>query len=224
MNNCGLCYNHLYRDNTEFWNKSLFDFPNFIVLPSLGSLVEGWLLLIPKKHFICMGALPDSLIDEMEEIKQFLWVYLQQTYGSVLAFEHGPSKSNLKVGCGVDHAHLHFVPVDVDLILAASPFLPQDLHWSEAGLEECRDAFTQGKDYLYVEQSIGVGSIITSQEFGSQLFRRAIAANMGVLKQFNWREHPQYSNILATIDKVRSWDTSIFSSMSRPKAVAQIIA
>lgn len=217
MTSCRLCFNLLLQAPIEAWNEPLFESPNFVVLPSLGALVEGWLLLVPKNHFICMGALPDSVAAEMQEMKHIICSVLQQCYGQVCAFEHGPSRVNLSVGCGVDHAHLHVVPVAFDLAAVVSSFLPEEVFWSEAGLEECRAAFGRGEDYLYLEQPIGAGRIATHQGFGSQLFRRAIATRIGALTQFNWREYPQTPNVSATINKVRAWDGGVFSCTSRPE-------
>jgi ATP adenylyltransferase len=215
MSTCCLCRDLLSEGAVEVWNKPLFESPNFVVLPSLGALVEGWLILVPKKHFICMGALPDSVASEMHEMKNFLCSILEQYYGKICAFEHGPSRAKLNVGCGVDHAHLHIVPVAFDLASAVTSFLPKGTFWSEAGLKECRASFGRGEDYLYLEQPIGAGRIVTHHAFGSQLFRRAIAARIGALNQFNWREYPQLTKVSATIDKVRGRDGRMLSCMSR---------
>jgi len=220
MTSCRLCSDLFPQGSISAWNVPLLESPNFIVLPSLGALVEGWLLLVPKKHFVCVGALPDSLKVEMQEMKQFLCKALQQSYGQVCVFEHGPSSENLSVGCGVDHAHLHIVPVAFDLASAVTPFLPKDVRWSEAGLEQCRAAFEQGEDYLYLEQPIGSGRIVTHQQFGSQLFRRAVASCIGVVDQFNWRDYFQIANVMATINKVRALDGGLFPGMITPRAAA----
>jgi hypothetical protein len=37
------------------WNEFLIETENFAVVPSLGALVEGWLLMVPKEHYISMG-------------------------------------------------------------------------------------------------------------------------------------------------------------------------
>jgi diadenosine tetraphosphate (Ap4A) HIT family hydrolase len=202
MNDCRLC-SDLGNPN-ETWNAPLFESSNFVGLPSLGALVEGWLLLIPKEHFLCMGALPDFLAPEMQDLKQKMCLALERRYGSVCVFEHGPSKTSTSVGCGVDHAHLHVAPINFDLHASVTPFLPRDVIWSDAGLEQCVAAFCQGRDYLYLEQPIGRGRIATHGSFGSQLFRRAIAAQIGERDYYNWREYPRLSNVEATIRNVAS--------------------
>jgi ATP adenylyltransferase len=200
MNNCRLC-SDLANPN-ETWNAPLFESPHFVGLPSLGALIEGWLLLIPKEHFLCMGALPDALAPEMRDLKRKMCLVLERMYGPVCVFEHGPSRTSVRVGCGVDHAHLHVAPINFDLHATVTPFLPPDVTWSDAGLEQCAAAFCQGKDYLYLEQPLGRGRIATHGGFGSQLFRRAIAVQIGEPDHFNWREYPILPNVFATIKKV----------------------
>jgi len=195
---CEVC-NELSSNEPAFWNEPLFESANFFVLPSLGALVEGWLLLLPKQHAVSMGALGDELIAEMQYVKNLLVSAMGRNYPSVCAFEHGPSKANSLVGCGVDHAHLHVVPLAFDLADAAAPFLPCDASWERSGWDHCRVAFRAGKDYLYLEQPIGSGRIAVHDSIGSQVFRKAIAARVGIPEQFNWREYPRLEVASRTI-------------------------
>lgn len=205
MGACKLCSELESRTSAKVWNEPLFESPNFVALPSVGALVEGWVLLVPKRHFISFGVVPGSMLAEMNEFKEFVCSVLGQCYGTVAAFEHGPSAASRTVGCGVDHAHLHLVPFPFDLAAEVAPFLPSGVNWVSAGVEKCQEAFGQGEDYLYLEQPIGSGRIVTHDKFGSQLFRRAIAARIGVSDQYNWRENEQLPTVMATIQRVRAW-------------------
>ncbi|MCI0722878.1 MAG: hypothetical protein L0338_28495 [Acidobacteria bacterium] len=218
MSNCRMCSQLQRLGPVDAWNEPLMESANLAVLPSLGALVEGWLLLVPKQHLISMGAVPDSMVDELHEMKHIACSILQLLYGEVSVFEHGPSRGNCKVGCSVDHAHLHIVPVQFDLASAVTPFLPEDADWSRGGLAECRSAFHRGEDYLYLEQPIGAGRITTHRALGSQLFRRAIASRVGTPNQFDWREHPELPNVIATIKKVRAWAGTMASRQSYSEA------
>lgn len=120
------------------------------------------------------------------------------------AFEHGPCKERRSVGCGVDHAHLHVAPVKFDLATFVSQMLPGDASWKPATIAECRDCHRRGDDYLYVEQPLGSGRVATG-DIGSQLFRRAIASQIGNPEEYNWREHPQLHNVMATIRRIHAW-------------------
>lgn len=203
MSSCRLCFRDL---RPEPWNEPLFESENFVVIPSLGALVEGWLLLLPRRHYICIGALPPSLVEEMDQLKQTAGSFVHDLYGSVCAFEHGPHKENRSVGCGVDHAHLHLVPASFDLLSAVTPFLPDKVIWRQGGLNDCRIAFGESRDYLYLEQPAGNGSIATHDQFTGQVFRQAIASELGVLAQYNWRDFPQLPNVEATIARALSWN------------------
>lgn len=167
-------------------------------------MVAGWMLIVPKEHFISIGAMPEDLAGEMMDLKRRVASYLQLVYGPLCAFEHGPSGIERKIGCGVDHAHLHLVPIRFDLISAARLYLPEGVQWQDGNLSKCRSAFLQGRDYLYIEQPLGHGQIAFHKEFGSQIFRKAIASRIGMPDQYNWRDYPQHGNIAETIDKFRA--------------------
>ncbi len=197
MNGCCLCTNIRFPSAT--WDMPLFESANFVVIPSLGSLIEGWLMIVPKKHYLAMGALSPYLVTEMDELKQEVIDRLIPLYGDVCCFEHGPCSANHRVGCGVDHAHLHVVPIKLDLVEAASLFLPAGTKWERASFESCQRAFECRKDYLYVEQPIGIGRIAVHDNFGSQTFRKAIASQIGFKSEYNWREYPREEVIDQTI-------------------------
>ncbi len=219
MSACKLCSELESPSSAKTWNKPLFESSNFVAVPSIGALVEGWILLVPRRHFISFGAIPYSMLAELEEFKSFLCSILTQCYGTVGAFEHGPSSASRDVGCGVDHAHLHLVPLQFDLTAAVFPFLPNGVLWGSAGQQERQDAHDRGEDYLYLEQPIGSGRIVTHDKFGSQLFRRAIATRIGIRDQYNWREYEQLPTVMATIQKLRTW-TAIEVSNGQSEFVA----
>jgi hypothetical protein len=91
------------------------------------------------------------------------------------------------------------VPIDFDLAKAASLVMAEPIRWRESTFQSCRDAFMSGEDYMYLEQPLGAGRIATNQPFGSQLFRRAIATQLGIPQEYNWRDHPHTEVITETI-------------------------
>jgi ATP adenylyltransferase len=200
MNTCCLCLNLVPGVARQSWDNPVFESQNFVALPSLGSLVEGWLLLVPKTHFISLGALPEALVTEMDDMKAKVTAHVRNEYGEICVFEHGPAFASRKVGCTVDHAHLHIVPLAFNLAEATQPFMPHDSEWSKASWSECRVAHRAGKDYLYFEQQLGHGNISTHTDFGSQVFRKAIASKIGRPDEFNWREHPELDTVARTIN------------------------
>lgn len=198
---CALCSS--ITEPRDAWDRPVFQSENFIAIPSLGSLIEGWLLVVPRQHFISIGALTPTLLEEFASFKLDVAAHLISVYGEVCAFEHGPSAPNRQVGCGVDHAHVHLVPLRFDLVDAATIHLPE-AKWHAASWLECTHASAKGLDYLFVEQPLGVGRISVASQFGSQVLRRAIASSAGKLNEFNWRSHRHEANIERTITRLSS--------------------
>ena len=91
----------------------MFESDNFVVFPSLGQIVEGYLLIAPKKHYIGVSGIPKELYPELEEVCKKVRNKLSEVYCVPLFFEHGPHKES-KGGCCIDHAHIHAVPVKTD--------------------------------------------------------------------------------------------------------------
>ena len=96
--------------------RILFESKNFIVFPSLSQIVEGYLLIATKKHYIGLGEIPKELVPELEEVKNKVKEVLSKFYTIPIFFEHGPVSQNKKGGCCIEHAHLHSVPINVDIL------------------------------------------------------------------------------------------------------------
>jgi len=116
--NCLYCL-HIFGDEsperTRPWNSWLFETNSFVVVPSLGSFVPGWLLLVSKLHFRRIAELRLQLIEELENLKAKVGQELRSAFGPYVCFEHGPVGGVSAAGCCVEHLHLHMVPVSVDL-------------------------------------------------------------------------------------------------------------
>jgi ATP adenylyltransferase len=185
------------------WNRPLLVSANFYVVPSLGSLTEGWLLVVPKQHVVAAAALHGQLAAELWTVTAVVRDVLRKQYGPVWLFEHGPSAANRPVGCGVDHAHLHLVPVRGDLLSAAAQFLPHGIDFERSTFASCQRSWQNGEDYLYVEAPDGGTSFAAfGTELGSQVFRKAIAHLLGCPERFNWRSDPGVGNIDLTIQQL----------------------
>ena len=99
----------------------------------------------------------------------------------------------------MDHAHLHLVPLDLDLLHQVRPFVPKSLRWIAGNWDERAAAHSVGLDYLYCKREDARGFIAVSDDFGSQVFRRAISAYLEIEEEFNWRDHPKLEIVDQTI-------------------------
>jgi hypothetical protein len=110
---------------------------------------------------------------------------IEQTYGSVVEFEHGSAAPNRPAGCGVDHAHLHIVPAELNLRDAIEAISSQVGHyeWSSVAVKPER---IESLDYLYVSDQTGRW-ISYAPLIQSQVVRRALAAAAG-REIWDWKQ------------------------------------
>src|SRR5258708_7550995 len=100
----------------EYVRRVALESDGFAVIPSIGPLVRGHVLLCPKIHFKSFAQIPSTLEAELDGMKKRLASLLRQTYGQrIHYFEHGSAKRAQHPMCTVEHAHLHFVPTDVEI-------------------------------------------------------------------------------------------------------------
>jgi ATP adenylyltransferase len=187
-------------------NCILFESEHFVAVPTVGSLVEGWLLIITKDNYLCMGAMPGGMFEELDRFKLLVRQAVEECYGPVALFEHGPSKPKQAVGCGVDHAHLHIVPTDCDLLQGLPSIMADDLGWAEVdGVWDTHEPHIAGLEYLYVEQPLGRARLASSRGFGSQLFRQVVARHIGAPERYNWKLYDEAENVRRTVYRLAPW-------------------
>lgn len=164
--------------------------PNFVVAPTIGALVPGWMLIVSKDHYISAGALATSLLGELREIIDAVTTAMRREGKIPAVFEHGPICENTSIGCGVDHCHIHVVPLDFELFSEAATLSTEvGMTWEAAAdLTATKTYHRAGRAYLYMEQN-GLQRIGTSQNLPSQFFRRVIASRQGRPHEFDWRAH-----------------------------------
>ena len=219
---CRFCHSLWGTDDSAIWDIPLVETANFVVLPSLGSLVEGWLLVVPKAHFIATAAYSIDLLHEHSHLISLVKGVQRDVYGPVWLFEHGPSSPSRSIGCGVDHAHVHLVPIDCDLTEAAKAFLPQGVDFASADFNGCREGWEQGLDYLYCEgPSQEESRAAVAQNLGSQIFRKAIATIQKRPEQFDWKIDTHLPNIRATISRLRSALREVEREINGPTAASK---
>jgi ATP adenylyltransferase len=177
-----------------------------VALPTVGALVEGWILVVPKSPALSFAEISTPQFDELEAFLGDIIPLLQESYGPVAIFEHGPSRHGSAVGCGVDYAHLHLVPTDVDLHKGAHRLAP-DLNWEPVdALRDIQRYYASKMGYWFVQQLFGSGPCFIGQSvYGippDQLFRRVIASGIGHAAAYDWKLDLGAAKISATINKL----------------------
>lgn len=186
-------------------NRVLFEDDMFVVIPTLGGLVPGHILLFARHHWLSFGAMlaaHSELLRPLQRHIANIRTLLAETYGQpVVVFEHGPSRPGQSMGCSTDHAHLHFVPTDADVegCLGAEPLL-------FSRIKSLIDlAAAPPRSYIYFEGRNGGKSmaIVAEDDAPSQYMRRVVARAIDRPTEWNWRDHPHPERLIATLRRLR---------------------
>lgn len=211
MNHRCIFCSHVATEATRISETSLFESEHFVAWPSLGALVEGWLILVPKGHLLSLAELPAYLRPEFIDFRLEVETAVERFYGPVSSFEHGPSAPSSTAGCGIDHAHLHLVPTRADLLPFAQDLTPRDATWrSVSSIWEARSDIKTGRSYIYLQQPDAVQWISSAVSIPSQLMRRAIARSLGQPEHYDWQQNPEHAIVNATVRRFQQ-----MSSLSR---------
>jgi len=164
---------------------------NFIAIASIGALVEGWTLVVPKSHQFSMRknyqdpAFADMLANVLPLIVK--------RYGPLIAFEHGANNKESLTSCGTSHAHLHLVPFEASLI----PKLDSSgRQWLKCHASEIEN-ITAGKEYLFYTElktkrfwHDPIGYLHVLEQPVSQFFRRLIGEHVGNADKSDYKYFP----------------------------------
>lgn len=181
--------------------SDLFDIPMFadrssVVLPSIGGMVPGWSLVVPRRTACNLACLDACERDGLSPSKAFLVRALCGFPGDVYEFEHGPAQIGSLTGCGVDHAHLHMAPLPFDFVAAV--YAVHGGQRFQADLVDPWSLAERDQDYWLVRnRRTGAGVIVYNPEPVSQGLRRVIANQLG-LEAWDYRRFEFAENALKT--------------------------
>ena len=194
----------------HYYNKVLFESKNFIVIPSLGSLVEGWLLIVPKDHYLSFGSINNKdLYSELTDLIGYLDGIVKSEYGDYMIFEHGPNCQGTLVGCGVDYAHVHIVPYPINLIQECEKDTELNFDWHRVnGIQDAAGYARENLPYLFYSNN-NENYIATSNKIPSQLFRKIISQNLGLDLMWDWKLYPFKENLINTVDRLSKYSVEI---------------
>jgi len=185
----------------NFGNRILVESDNFAVFPSLGQIVEGYLLIASKEHHIGIGNVPQEQYRELDSVCQGVRRMLSDSYGSPLFFEHGSASERKKGGCCITHAHIHAVPVQCDIL----PELGSYFSYSEIeSFDPLKEQFDKGVPYFFYESNAGKRYLFEIPDIvPSQYIRQVIALKIGKPERWDWRTCPGIDELLHTVELLK---------------------
>jgi diadenosine tetraphosphate (Ap4A) HIT family hydrolase len=179
-------------------NRALLSDSLFRVVPTLGQLVEGHLLIVPSRHLTSMGDLMPDESDQLEAICDSVRWIQHEVYGQAIFFEHGIRGAG-SGGCGIEHAHLHAVPVAGDGVLdiLVRKFDGCAIH----SLATIKETVKQESPYLFFEDSSAHRYVFSVTKIPSQYMRKLVADSIGK-SDWDWRKCGQEPELITTLERL----------------------
>lgn len=224
-NNCCFCVEYNRPLRSEFFvkvgaaagvsSRVVVESDNWYVVPTLGCLVEGHVLIIPKKHILSIANLNNAMFEEMVSLRDTVeGIITKRTGKECICFEHGITNDAAVGANSVSHLHVHMVPCEKSL-------------WGPIE-EDCRivDAIcfpdyyvlydylqkNMPQSYLMFQDIDGSIHYIPDASFyPSQFFRIQVAKYLGT-GQWDWRKAQDETLLLQTLNLFRN---DSLSSQSR---------
>lgn len=189
--------------NPQEKDRILLEGKGFYVMASLGPIREGYLLLVSKKHFDCCGNIPDVYCEEFDSLYEQIRTILTKVYGHVISYEHGRAGSCLRVEGSKHcyHAHMHFVPVDIDMNRTVSDeYQPIPL----SDLAAFRKNYKRDcQSYVFVHDS-EMKMYVIDGVLESQYLRKIVAKKVGEEHSWDWVKHQNWPLIARGVEKLRT--------------------
>ena len=182
-------------DNNDVSNTIIDETKNFIIVPSKGALVSGYLLIIPKNHITSMNELSQS---KKEELKSLIFKYRNEFYNKFgkypIIFEHGTSKQDSdNSSSSITHAHCHIV----NHIFKNEKDIINQLNLNQVD----ENSFFKDMQKSYISYISPDLNFYITYDFKSksQQMRIFIAEDLDIQDKYNWKTSNFEDNIIETI-------------------------
>ncbi|ETR74240.1 MAG: hypothetical protein OMM_00348 [Candidatus Magnetoglobus multicellularis str. Araruama] len=170
---CRLCWAIDKQGQREPVNQILYETDDYCLIPALGSIIPGYVLLVSKEHMNSCATLSEDVINSLEsQLNQILKLLkIKFPNRNWIVFEQGSTVCSETKGCCIDHLHLHIVPVGNTIIsdsvskLASTPKRLSSISDLPILLSN------QNSHYLYFRDTNDNNTVLTV-EYPSQFVRK----------------------------------------------------
>lgn len=207
MENCRFCgiVNNMGREQ-KVEDTIIAESDDYFAIASVGALVEGWILIVPKRHSCSMKHIYSD--KNFELFTRDIAKALIDCYGPIIVFEHGPNREGSETSCGTDHAHIHLVPYHS----IAANLEATNLDWKKCRTSEICGIVGDNEYLFYSEVSDfnnawenPIGQVHILKTPVSQFFRRIIAKDQGNPEKFNYKVNPDSTLTIKTIARLQKY-------------------
>ncbi len=194
---------------------------HFALIPSLGPLCAGHLLLVPTQHVLSFANLTELALLQAEELIASIGEFFNQQQDVVLAFEHGAITlddseyerrlKRAKSGACTDHAHVHLLPgvSAQEVISTIDEMCPHKRKSEITHLQELRKELDPDMAYIIISDEGRQGWCVYQLEKVPRQFMRRVLASIIGLAEWDWYDHPHIEVVQRTVKelgpKVKEW-------------------
>ena len=178
----------------------LLEGPHTTVNLAIGHMVPGYVQVCSRSHTVSSAELRSDAAEEFDFIADIIRRTFERVYGTLgIAFEHGKAgaclwrKGDLEALRDLcHHAHVHFVPLNVDLLPRIASGIKTYLRiekWRDLGVLR-QDVLTSGA-YLYYDdvRSAYVFPVASTHNLRPQFLRTCLAEALGRPEIADWRAY-----------------------------------
>jgi len=214
ISDCDYC--NLFKNNVYYEKIVVYESKNFIVKPTVGEFLKGYVLIIPKNHITSMAELSNECNNEFIDVLQDVEYMLYLTYSvtNFLVWENGTGNNGKgKAKDSIVHAHTHVCPSNLTFkrINEMSNLSFNQINFNQLKEyndgsyllirdDNTRDWWINNNSSVYIPRQY-VRQLIAEDYFGIN-----IAEDI-----WNWRTHPFEELMFETRDDIlrmvkQNWD------------------
>lgn len=163
----------------------IYESQNFLVVPELGALKQGFLMIVPKHHILSVAQFPQELMPEYFDVcRDVEEILLKAFKGKTVVFmEHGSGPSGkTSHKKSIVHAHTHVV-VDFEL---------SEKYQRMVQMKKCEDISEASAVHYFSYQKSSDGQLMITMNpevyVQRQFPRQVMGEELGLAPdQYNWR-------------------------------------
>ena len=179
-----------------FFNKLCRRAQHFGAFPSLSPLTAGHCLVVPLYHVTSIAQVDSRYVDECLAFLDEIVDVIQGAFGPSVVFEHGVGHGK-KGGCGVTHAHLHVLPMDVTSAKALRARIQERFDGTTTGGIEDLFEVPRERSYLLFG-CLGEPFHLTTTDAAPSQYLRRLIAEVCRLDAWDWRGFYGWETFRAT--------------------------
>lgn len=212
MNECCFCQEYVDSYNNPYYNqlgkdihqpsRIILESPNWYVIPTIGCLTVGYMLLVCKKHYLSLANLDFELYQEMLALKEKTENIIFDKLGhKCISFEHGTTNGYSGAN-SVEHVHLHIVPFVSDVW---DDIANKNQIENYIRIDKFTDLLnlwkiTNPKSYLlFQDLDKKIYYIPDAYKYPSQFFRKCISPYYGT-NNWDWKQDIHIENFIKTLE------------------------